>query len=187
MGIINDQFSEIQALKSDCVVQLINAYCVEVGTILSELKSCINLPNVDFSNFAAQAHKIEDKSLGQGTDTDHLVSARGSLKLSYKHIGAEHVRRACVELIQACEEKHERKVERSKEGSRQEEREGRGGRIPFPPRPTKTYPCKNGWMRREKERGEKPNPFPRVTRALSWLQAEFSITREKLNSLVKLA
>ncbi|GMQ09795.1 hypothetical protein CsSME_00053053 [Camellia sinensis var. sinensis] len=63
-GIINDQFSEIQALKSDCVVQLINAYCVEVGTILSELKSCINLPNVDFSNFAAQAHKIEDKSLG---------------------------------------------------------------------------------------------------------------------------
>lgn len=94
------------------MVQLINAYCVEVGTILSELKSCINLPNVDFSNFAAQAYKIEDKSLG---------------------IGAEHVRRACVDLIQACEEKHERKV----------------------------------------------------TRALSWLQAEFSITREKLNSLVK--
>lgn len=112
-GIINDQFSEIQALKSVCVVQLINAYCVEVGTILSELKSCINLPDVDFSNFAAQAHKIEGKSLG---------------------IGAEHVRRACVDLIQACEEKHERKV----------------------------------------------------TRALSWLQAEFSITREKLNSLVKM-
>ncbi|KAI7986308.1 hypothetical protein LOK49_LG14G01124 [Camellia lanceoleosa] len=63
-GIINDQFSEIQALKSDCVVQLINAYCVDVGTILSELKSCINLPDVDFSGFAAQAHKIEDKSLG---------------------------------------------------------------------------------------------------------------------------
>ncbi|KAI7985897.1 hypothetical protein LOK49_LG14G01127 [Camellia lanceoleosa] len=50
------------------------------------------------------------------------------------NIGAEHVRRACVDLIQACEEKHERKV----------------------------------------------------TRALSWLQAEFSITREKLNSLVKM-
>ncbi|CAL5440816.1 unnamed protein product [Camellia sinensis] len=197
VGIINDQFSEIQALKSDCLVQLINAYCVEVGTILSELKSCINLPDVDFSNFAAQAHKIEDKSLGSDEDEDDRESDEDdresdeddrspfSSYVDVEVIGAEHVRRACVELIQACEEKHERKVERSKEGSRQEEREERGGRIPFPPRRTKTHPCKNGWMRREKERGEKPNPFPRVTRALSWLQAEFSITREKLNSLVK--
>ncbi|KAA8550185.1 hypothetical protein F0562_001869 [Nyssa sinensis] len=88
-GIINDQFSRIQALKSadnpDRVIQLINAYSVEVEAILSELRSCIDLPDIDFSKLAAQAHNIEEKSMC---------------------VGAEHVRRACTDLIQACEQKH---------------------------------------------------------------------------------
>lgn len=42
-GIVNDQFSQIQTLKSkeepDCAVRLINMYFIDVETILSKLTS----------------------------------------------------------------------------------------------------------------------------------------------------
>ncbi|XP_024926349.2 histidine-containing phosphotransfer protein 1 isoform X5 [Ziziphus jujuba] len=84
MGIVNDQFSQIQTLKSmeqpDLVVQLIDAYLVDVEMILSELTSYSDFPDVDFSKVTLLAHKVKDRS---------------------SCIGAEHVRLACDELIQA--------------------------------------------------------------------------------------
>ncbi|WRX31746.1 hypothetical protein QQP08_024233 [Theobroma cacao] len=86
-GIINDQFSHIQHLKmvgrADHFVQLINTYCLNVETILSKLESYIDLPNVDFSNLAALATEIEERS---------------------SCIGAEHVRLACLDLMRACDQ-----------------------------------------------------------------------------------
>ncbi|XP_024926346.2 histidine-containing phosphotransfer protein 1 isoform X2 [Ziziphus jujuba] len=83
-GIVNDQFSQIQTLKSmeqpDLVVQLIDAYLVDVEMILSELTSYSDFPDVDFSKVTLLAHKVKDRS---------------------SCIGAEHVRLACDELIQA--------------------------------------------------------------------------------------
>ncbi|XP_062170956.1 histidine-containing phosphotransfer protein 1-like [Alnus glutinosa] len=84
-GILNDQFSQIQTLKSveepEHVVQLIDTYFTDVETILSELTIYIDYPDFDFSKLAALAHKIEERSLS---------------------IGAEHVRLACADLILAC-------------------------------------------------------------------------------------
>ncbi|XP_017982045.1 PREDICTED: histidine-containing phosphotransfer protein 2-like isoform X7 [Theobroma cacao] len=86
-GIINDQFSHIQHLKmvgrADHFVQLINTYCLNVETILSKLESYIDLPNVDFSNLAALATEIEERS---------------------SCIGAEHVRLTCLDLMRACDQ-----------------------------------------------------------------------------------
>ncbi|XP_008227589.1 PREDICTED: histidine-containing phosphotransfer protein 1-like isoform X2 [Prunus mume] len=53
--------------------------------MLSELTSLSDLPDVDFSKLATLARSIEEKS---------------SL------VGAEHVRSACADLIQACERMH---------------------------------------------------------------------------------
>ncbi|XP_057954700.1 histidine-containing phosphotransfer protein 1-like [Malania oleifera] len=95
-GIVNDQFSHIQSLKSaekpDSVVQFISMYCDDVGAIISELKSYIDLPDVDFSRLAAEARKVEEKSL---------------------RIGAEHMRLACADLIQACEENNKENFSRA--------------------------------------------------------------------------
>ncbi|BBH05120.1 histidine-containing phosphotransmitter 1 [Prunus dulcis] len=88
-GIVNNQFSQIQTLKSDadpdCAVRLINIYLLDVERMLSELTSLSDLPDVDFSKLATLARSIEEKS---------------SL------VGAEHVRSACADLIQACERMH---------------------------------------------------------------------------------
>ncbi|KAK9943224.1 hypothetical protein M0R45_008840 [Rubus argutus] len=88
-GIVNDQFSQIQTLKSkeepDCVVRLINMYFIDVETILSKLRSYSELPDVDYSRLAVLAREIQEKS---------------------SRIGAEHVRRACNNLIQACDRMH---------------------------------------------------------------------------------
>lgn len=66
-GIVNDQFCQIQALKSeeqpDAVVRLIDTYILDVERILSNLKSYIDLPDVDFSKLAVEICKIEEKSL----------------------------------------------------------------------------------------------------------------------------
>ncbi|XP_048324002.1 histidine-containing phosphotransfer protein 1 isoform X3 [Ziziphus jujuba] len=65
-GIVNDQFSQIQTLKSmeqpDLVVQLIDAYLVDVEMILSELTSYSDFPDVDFSKVTLLAHKVKDRS-----------------------------------------------------------------------------------------------------------------------------
>ncbi|XP_034222422.1 histidine-containing phosphotransfer protein 1-like isoform X2 [Prunus dulcis] len=53
--------------------------------MLSELTSLSDLPDVDFSKLATLARSIEEKS---------------SL------VGAENVRSACADLIQACERMH---------------------------------------------------------------------------------
>ncbi|VVA34350.1 PREDICTED: histidine-containing [Prunus dulcis] len=88
-GIVNNQFSQIQTLKSDadpdCAVRLINIYLLDVERMLSELTSLSDLPDVDFSKLATLARSIEEKS---------------SL------VGAENVRSACADLIQACERMH---------------------------------------------------------------------------------
>ncbi|XP_019075879.1 histidine-containing phosphotransfer protein 3 isoform X1 [Vitis vinifera] len=88
-GIVNDQFCQIQALKSeeqpDAVVRLIDTYILDVERILSNLKSYIDLPDVDFSKLAVEIYKIEEKSL---------------------QIGAEHMKIACANLILACDQKH---------------------------------------------------------------------------------
>ncbi|KAH7542027.1 hypothetical protein FEM48_Zijuj02G0029900 [Ziziphus jujuba var. spinosa] len=93
-GIVNDQFSQIQTLKSmeqpDLVVQLIDAYLVDVEMILSELTSYSDFPDVDFSKVTLLAHKVKDRS---------------------SCIGAEHVRLACDELIQASVQMNKQKYE----------------------------------------------------------------------------
>ncbi|XP_022753769.1 histidine-containing phosphotransfer protein 1-like [Durio zibethinus] len=86
-GIVNDQFSHIQHLKmvgrADHFVQLINMYCLDVETILSQLASYIDLPTIDFSKLAALAAEVGERS---------------------SCIGAEHMKLACVDLMQACDQ-----------------------------------------------------------------------------------
>ncbi|KAB5541669.1 hypothetical protein DKX38_014643 [Salix brachista] len=93
MGIVNAQFCHIQTLKTeeepDHVVQLINTYCIDVESILSELGSFIDLPDVDFSKLVALAQQVEESS---------------SL------MGAEHMRLACAGLIQACRQMDKRNL-----------------------------------------------------------------------------
>ncbi|XVF69138.1 hypothetical protein PTKIN_Ptkin11bG0056700 [Pterospermum kingtungense] len=84
-GIVNDQFSRIQHLtiigRGDHFVQLINKYCLDVEAILSQLESYIDLPTVDISKLAALAEEVAERS---------------------SCIGAEHVRLASENLMQAC-------------------------------------------------------------------------------------
>ncbi|KAG4145233.1 hypothetical protein ERO13_D05G085200v2 [Gossypium hirsutum] len=91
-GIINEQFSHIQHLKmvgrTEHFVQLINTYCLDVESILAQLASSIDLPEVDFSKLAALAAEVTERS---------------------SRIGAEHVRLACVDLMQACEQMQKQK------------------------------------------------------------------------------
>ncbi|KAG6763080.1 hypothetical protein POTOM_033612 [Populus tomentosa] len=93
LGIVNAQFCHIQTLKTeeepDRVVRLINTYCIDVESILFELGSYIDLPDVDFSKLAALAQQVEERS---------------SL------MGAEHMRLACADLIQACRQMDKRNL-----------------------------------------------------------------------------
>ncbi|KAG6632144.1 histidine-containing phosphotransfer protein 1-like isoform X1 [Carya illinoinensis] len=86
-GIISNQFSHIQSLESleepEHVVQVIDTYLIDVETILSELTSYMDCPEVDFSTLATLSNKVEERSLS---------------------IGAEHVRLACADLIHACDQ-----------------------------------------------------------------------------------
>ncbi|XP_039066374.1 histidine-containing phosphotransfer protein 1-like isoform X2 [Hibiscus syriacus] len=84
MGIINEQFSHIQHLKADHLVQLINTYCLDAESIISQLDSHIDLPDVDFSKLDALAAEAVERS---------------------SRIGAEHVRLACVNLMRASDQK----------------------------------------------------------------------------------
>lgn len=63
---MNAQFCHIQTLKTeeepDHVVRLINTYCIDVESILFELGSYIDLPDVDFSKLAALAQQVEERS-----------------------------------------------------------------------------------------------------------------------------
>ncbi|KAJ6983982.1 hypothetical protein NC653_022256 [Populus alba x Populus x berolinensis] len=65
-GIVNAQFCHIQTLKTeeepDHVVRLINTYSIDVESILFELGSYIDLPDVDFSKLAALAQQVEERS-----------------------------------------------------------------------------------------------------------------------------
>ncbi|KAG7950584.1 hypothetical protein I3843_13G121700 [Carya illinoinensis] len=91
-GIISNQFSHIQSLESleepEHVVQVIDTYLIDVETILSELTSYMDRPEVDFSTLATLSHKVEERSLS---------------------IGAEHVRLACADLIHACDQMNKEK------------------------------------------------------------------------------
>lgn len=90
---MNAQFCHIQTLKTeeepDHVVRLINTYSIDVESILFELGSYIDLPDVDFSKLAALAQQVEERS---------------SL------MGAEHMRLACADLIQACRQMDKRNL-----------------------------------------------------------------------------
>ncbi|XP_024952352.1 histidine-containing phosphotransfer protein 1-like [Citrus sinensis] len=96
MGILSDQNSHIQTLtmveEPYYAEQLINTYCTSVEAILLQLTSCIELRDVDFSQLAVLARQIEEKS---------------------SRFGAEHVRRACADLIRACDQMHKRAVSRA--------------------------------------------------------------------------
>ncbi|GAV77097.1 hypothetical protein CFOL_v3_20569, partial [Cephalotus follicularis] len=65
-GIINDQFSHIQSLKTveeaDCIVKMINTYCAEVETLLKELAFSVGLPDMEFSKFVVLLRQVEEKS-----------------------------------------------------------------------------------------------------------------------------
>ncbi|XP_031384612.1 histidine-containing phosphotransfer protein 2-like isoform X3 [Punica granatum] len=90
-GIVNDQFSQVLTLKTedepDSVLKLINAYLNDAEAILSEFPENMDIPDSDFKRLAAQARKISEISLC---------------------IGAEHMKLACSDLIQACDEKQGR-------------------------------------------------------------------------------
>ncbi|KAJ7981144.1 Histidine-containing phosphotransfer protein 1-like [Quillaja saponaria] len=95
-GIVNDQFNRLHFLKSveepDAVLQRIEAYFVDVETILSELTCHVENPDVDFSKSASLAQQIEEKSTS---------------------IGAEHVRLACADLLRACDQMHKKNFSQS--------------------------------------------------------------------------
>ncbi|KAH1067006.1 hypothetical protein J1N35_031993 [Gossypium stocksii] len=74
--------------RTEHFVQLINTYCLDVESILAQLASSIDLPEVDFSKLAALAAEVTERS---------------------SCIGAEHVRLACVDLMQACEQMQKQK------------------------------------------------------------------------------
>ncbi|KAJ6985920.1 hypothetical protein NC653_023751 [Populus alba x Populus x berolinensis] len=104
-GIVNAQFCHIQTLKTeeepDHVVRLINTYSlmwsqsylnleVTCNTIpKTQLAKRHDLPDVDFSKLAALAQQVEERS---------------SL------MGAEHMRLACADLIQACRQMDKRNL-----------------------------------------------------------------------------
>uniref|UniRef100_A0A7N2KM22 Histidine-containing phosphotransfer protein n=1 Tax=Quercus lobata TaxID=97700 RepID=A0A7N2KM22_QUELO len=95
-GIVNDQFSQIHTLKSEeepeHVVQLIDKYFVDVETILSELTSKIDCPDVDFSKLSELVHKVDERSLS---------------------IGAKHVKLACADLIKSCDQMNKENFSRA--------------------------------------------------------------------------
>ncbi|XP_022730793.1 histidine-containing phosphotransfer protein 2-like [Durio zibethinus] len=76
--------------RADHFVQLINMFCLEVESILSQLASYIDLPNVDFSKLAVLAAELGERS---------------------SCIGAEHVRLTCMDLMQACDQMQKQKYE----------------------------------------------------------------------------
>ncbi|KAF7823256.1 histidine-containing phosphotransfer protein 1-like [Senna tora] len=82
---MSDEFNAIHCLnrdvEADQVVKLIESYFEDVDSILSDLSLHLDASNI--TNLSALAHEIEDKSTS---------------------IGAQHVRIACPELIQACDE-----------------------------------------------------------------------------------
>ncbi|KAL5579851.1 hypothetical protein UlMin_012293 [Ulmus minor] len=92
LGVVNDQFSQIRTLNSTeepaSFVQMINTYLVDVETILSELTSKSDLPNADYSKLVVLVHKLNEMS---------------------SSIGTELVKRACADLIQACDQKNEQR------------------------------------------------------------------------------
>ncbi|KAH7561212.1 hypothetical protein JRO89_XS10G0191900 [Xanthoceras sorbifolium] len=65
-GILSYQFSQIHTSKTlerpDCVEQLINTYCNDVEAILLELTSNIDRPDVDFTQMAALARQVGERS-----------------------------------------------------------------------------------------------------------------------------
>ncbi|PON47493.1 Signal transduction histidine kinase, phosphotransfer (Hpt) domain containing protein [Trema orientale] len=65
-GVVNDQFSQIQTLKSirepDFVVQLIDTYLVDMETLLSELTIFSDSLDVDFSKLALLARNAKGLS-----------------------------------------------------------------------------------------------------------------------------
>lgn len=91
-GVISDQFFQILSMRSadetESAVQSINSYCHDVGALISELKSYIGLPDIEFSRLAMLAREAELKSL---------------------RIGAEHMKLACASFIQACDEENKGK------------------------------------------------------------------------------
>ncbi|KAK4286360.1 hypothetical protein QN277_002923 [Acacia crassicarpa] len=97
-GILNEQFNRIHSERrneepADSVVKLIESYFKDVEAILSDLSSHDdNKSKIDLTKLSALAREIQDKS---------------------KSIGAEHVKNACPPLIEACEENHKRKFDRS--------------------------------------------------------------------------
>nr|POE70472.1 histidine-containing phosphotransfer protein 1 [Quercus suber] len=115
LGIVNDQFSQIHTLKSEeepeHVVQLIDKYFVEVETILSELTSKIDCPDVDFSKLSELAHKVDERSL-------RLLLLKGNSDLFGaggfdQSIGARHVKLACADLIKSCDQMNKENFSRA--------------------------------------------------------------------------
>ncbi|KAI4334748.1 hypothetical protein L6164_013460 [Bauhinia variegata] len=98
-GVVNDEFNRIYSLKKtrepDCVVKLIEEYIVDADTIISELSSLIDTPNVDVTKLGALARKLEEKS---------------------QRIGAEHMRAASADLIQAYGQIHKANFSRALAG-----------------------------------------------------------------------
>ncbi|XP_017982042.1 PREDICTED: histidine-containing phosphotransfer protein 2-like isoform X4 [Theobroma cacao] len=79
--IVDDQFYQPEAIKDPACL-----YCWRRGCIIS----LSDLPNVDFSNLAALATEIEERS---------------------SCIGAEHVRLTCLDLMRACDQMQKQKYE----------------------------------------------------------------------------
>ncbi|KAJ8768081.1 hypothetical protein K2173_021021 [Erythroxylum novogranatense] len=90
-GIVNDQFCRIQHSKisedPDYMIKLIDAYCIDMETILLKLSKYTDIPNADFSKVVLLGQQLEEKS---------------------SYIGADYVKLACDDLIQACHEKDEK-------------------------------------------------------------------------------
>lgn len=81
---------------SEFAVRFINTYCNDVETILSELASNIKDPGV-----------VHQKKEDPGVDFSKLAEMVGQVEKKSSRIGAEHVRFACTNLKQACDEMNE--------------------------------------------------------------------------------
>ncbi|KAJ1401793.1 HPT domain superfamily [Sesbania bispinosa] len=91
MGVVNEHFygmvSQRQTERNQ-IIENVEAYFADVDMSLSELSRHVDKSEVDFSVLASLARGIEDKSA---------------------RIGAEHMRLACSDIIQACDEKNKKR------------------------------------------------------------------------------
>ncbi|KAL5763793.1 hypothetical protein ACOSP7_016156 [Xanthoceras sorbifolium] len=86
-GLINNDFNQVLAMretvKRDYVVRTVTSYCMSTEALFTHMTCLISQPMVDYLQIDAGARELFTRATG---------------------VGAERVKLACTELVQACEQ-----------------------------------------------------------------------------------